>query len=78
MYAIRSYYVSALMIASVIGKVMEIVVPTPTSLSNSISPERREILFFTTSMPTPRPEMSLTLSAVEKPGINSRSSYNFV
>ena len=31
-------------------------------------PERFAMLFFTTSMPTPRPESAVTCRAVEKPG----------
>jgi hypothetical protein len=40
----------------------------PGVLSSSTWPPRLEVLFLTTSMPTPRPETSLTVTAVERPG----------
>src|SRR6266567_1108312 len=65
--------INALMMARVIGRVMVTRQPTPGWLSISTMPETAAMLFLTTSIPTPRPEMSLTLSLVEKPGRKSRS-----
>ncbi len=65
--------------ARVRGSRSRVLVPRPTSLSMSMLPPRFSMFVRTTSMPTPRPEMSLTFSAVEKPGaktsrVASRSS----
>ena len=54
--------------ASVSGSVIRNVVPLPGSVRISIRPRSASMLRRTTSMPTPRPEISVTLSAVEKPG----------
>ena len=63
------------MIASVSGRRSVIVVPAPARLVHRRStPRSRSTLRRTTSMPTPRPENSVTRSAVEKPG--SRISRN--
>ncbi len=58
--------------ASVRGSRSSTVVPTPTWVSSSTWPPSFSVLERTTSMPTPRPEMSETVSAVEKPGANTR------
>ncbi|CRZ41267.1 Uncharacterised protein [Vibrio cholerae] len=42
--------------------------PRPNSESTSICPPSSSMLRLTTSIPTPRPEMSETCSAVENPG----------
>ena len=47
------------------------VVPTPGSVSTSTVPPRSSTAVRTTSRPTPRPEVSVTSSRVEKPGTNS-------
>ena len=48
--------------------------PRPGWFSRSIEPPIRSIFDRTTSMPTPRPEMALTWSAVESPGAKMSSS----
>ena len=45
----------------------------PSLLSTWMDPLRARILRFTASSPTPRPETSVTFSAVEKPGKKIRS-----
>ncbi|MCY1546961.1 hypothetical protein D9M68_829920 [compost metagenome] len=55
-------------IARVSGSTMRVVVPLPGSHDSCTWPPMSWILRRTTSMPTPRPEMSVTFSAVEKPG----------
>ena len=64
------------MTASVNGKRMEMVVPRPALFSTWIFPRTLSMLRRTTSMPTPRPDVAVTVSAVEKPGVKmtSRSS----
>ncbi|MBA7531982.1 hypothetical protein ES705_24208 [subsurface metagenome] len=57
---------------------MIIVVPLLTSDSTSISPRISEIFRFTTSIPTPLPDTSVTFLAVEKPGRNIRSKISFL
>ena len=42
--------------------------PSPATDFTSMVPPIWSILLRTTSMPTPRPEMLVTLAAVEKPG----------
>ena len=54
--------------ASVSGSASWIVMPRPRSDLSEIRPPISWILLRTTSMPTPRPEMSEIVSAVEKPG----------
>ena len=56
------------MLASVSGTMRRKVVPLPGSLSISMEPFRSSSADFTTSRPTPRPEISVTSSAVLKPG----------
>ena len=56
------------MIASVSGMRMIIAVPTPGWESIVSEPSRSSMLVLTTSMPTPRPDTSVTCWAVEKPG----------
>ena len=55
------------MMARVRGSWMMNLVPTPGTVSTSTRPFRRSMDFSTTSRPTPRPETSVTASAVEKP-----------
>jgi hypothetical protein len=55
-------------IASVSGSEIRIVVPKPFAERMSMVPPIAVMLRLTTSMPTPRPETSVTVSAVEKPG----------
>ncbi len=59
-------------IASVSGRKMRKVVPWPSSVVISTRPLIDSMLRRTTSMPTPRPETSVTFSAVEKPGAKMR------
>ena len=56
------------MTATVSGSRMSIVVPLPGCESMLSVPRSDSTLRRTTSIPTPRPEMSLTSDAVEKPG----------
>jgi len=58
-----------LIMASVRGSFMEIVVPLSGTLSTKIVPPTMEMLLLTISIPTPRPENSVTFSFVEKPGV---------
>src|SRR5439155_19210436 len=51
-----------------VGRERTNTVPQPRRERTSRRPCKPSILFLTTSMPTPRPEMSVTWSAVEKPG----------
>ena len=67
------FIIRALIIASVIGRVIMKRLPLPFFVSISTIPETAEMLFFTTSIPTPRPEISLTVSFVEKPGRKIKS-----
>jgi hypothetical protein len=57
------------MMASVSGSDSETRVPWPGVLVTSTQPPRCSMLLRTTSMPTPRPETSVTTLAVEKPGM---------
>ena len=50
------------------GRVKRKVVPTPTLVIVRTAPPIASIWRLTTSMPTPRPEMSVTTSTVENPG----------
>ena len=59
---------SAETMASVSGILMVKVVPRPRTDFTSIVPPIWSILARTTSMPMPRPDTLVTLSAVEKPG----------
>ena len=56
------------MMAKVSGKRTVTVVPWPGRLSMATLPRSAVMLRFTTSMPTPRPDRLVTVSAVEKPG----------
>ena len=58
--------------ASVSGSASWIVMPRPRSDLRLMRPPRSWMLRRTTSMPTPRPEMSETTLAVENPGRNTR------
>src|SRR3954449_10962371 len=62
------------MIASVSGRRICAIVPWPSSEVIVTSPPSSRIIVRTASMPTPRPEMSLVTSAVEKPGRKSSSA----
>ncbi len=55
-------------IASVSGSTIRVVVPRPATDVISTWPPIDWMLRFTTSIPTPRPDTSVTVSAVEKPG----------
>src|SRR6185437_5987824 len=55
-------------IASVSGILMVNLTPAPATERRSTVPPICSILLRTTSMPTPRPEILVTRSAVEKPG----------
>ncbi len=55
------------MIARVSGILILITVPRPAVLLRSMVPPIRSMLVLTTSMPTPRPEILVTLAAVERP-----------
>ena len=65
---------SARTMASVSGRRSIIVVPCPGTERMSIAPPSARTRVYTASTPTPRPERSVTLSAVEKPGRASRRS----
>ena len=54
--------------ASVSGRRMVNTAPRPGSLSTSQLPLRLSIFDLTMSMPIPRPEISVTFSAVLRPG----------
>ena len=58
--------------ASVSGSASVIVMPRPRSDLSEIRPPISWMLLRTTSMPTPRPEMSEIVSAVENPGAMMR------
>ena len=55
-------------------QLIEKVVPEPGSVLMTMRPPNDWIAVRTTSMPTPRPDRSDTLLAVEKPGRNKRLS----
>ena len=63
----RQPTMSAGTMASVSGRRMMMRVPWPSRLSSSTWPPNFSMLVLTTSIPTPRPEMSLTAAAVENP-----------
>ena len=65
------------MIASVNGSRTVKVVPSPSFVLTSTSPPSCSILDFTTSRPTPRPEISVIFFAIEKLGINKRLIISF-
>ena len=58
--------------ASVSGRLMVKVEPLPGREEMVMRPPSAWMERLTTSMPTPRPEMSETLSAVEKPGMEDQ------
>ncbi|MNM83369.1 hypothetical protein D3C81_954290 [compost metagenome] len=60
------------MIARVSGTLMTIFEPWPLAEKMLIEPLSWEILVFTTSMPTPRPDTSEISVLVEKPGAKIR------
>ena len=64
-------------IARVSGIFMEMVVPSPQVLDTETIPPKDSTFFFTTSIPTPRPEYSVTAVLVENPGsmISPRISF---
>ncbi len=55
-------------IVSVRGILNVTIVPNPSLLSNTTVPPTFSTFDFTTSIPTPLPEYSVTASFVEKPG----------
>src|SRR3546814_19106460 len=55
-------------IASVSGRRIVTRVPAPSRDASSTLPPSAWMFFLTTSMPTPRPDTSVTCAAVEKPG----------
>ena len=59
-------------IAMVRGIFSVVFMPLPGSLEMLTTPPTFSTFFFTTSMPTPLPEYSVTSVLVEKPGIISR------
>src|ERR1019366_4809563 len=61
------------MIARVSGRRSVTVVPAPGLLAMSMVPRRVSTLRRTTSIPTPRPDTSVTCRAVEKPGANMKA-----
>ena len=63
--------------ARVRGIFMVIVVPAPSSLEMETVPPTDSTFFLTTSMPTPRPEYSVTAWLVEKPGTIIRLKASF-
>ena len=64
--------------ASVSGRLMVKVEPRPGREAMEMRPPSAWIERLTTSMPTPRPEMLETVSAVEKPGRKIRLSISLV
>jgi hypothetical protein len=56
------------MMAMVSGRRKVTLVPCPGRLETSTAPRRLSTRCLTTSMPTPRPETSVTCVAVENPG----------
>ena len=54
-------------VESVRGNVTEMRVPRPSAVSMPICPFTRRMFSRTTSMPTPRPDTSVTVSFVESP-----------
>ena len=60
--------ISAATMASVSGILMVKLKPAPATDFTSMAPPIWSILLRTTSMPTPRPEILVTMEAVEKPG----------
>ena len=60
------------MMAMVRGMRMVVVMPWPSSLEMDTEPPSSSTPRFTTSMPTPRPENSVTSVLVEKPGASRK------
>jgi len=60
------------MMASVSGRTSLNFVPEPSVEVMRTRPRMASMFRFTTSIPTPRPEISVTLAAVEKPGAKMR------
>jgi hypothetical protein len=60
-------------IAMFMGRSSRTVVPAPTRLMTEARPPIRSTVARTTSMPTPRPEISETSAAVENPAEKIRS-----
>ncbi len=69
-----TWIISASMMARVRGSVRVNLLPLPTSVEMFTFPFKFLMLLRTTSMPTPRPEMSVTFSAEENPGAKIRST----
>ena len=70
--SLQAFTISAETIASVSGILIVKQEPWPCVLARSMVPPMRSILLRTTSMPTPRPEIAVTASAVEKPARNMK------
>src|SRR5262245_49522764 len=67
-HTIAPPYRCATGVRHVVGRERTNIVPQPRRERTSRRPCKPSMLFLTTSRPTPRPEMSVTWSAVEKPG----------
>jgi len=76
-FSSRISTINAWIIASVSGKRTIKVVPSPSFVRTSTSPPSASILDFTTSSPTPRPEISVIFFAIEKLGRNKRLIISF-
>ena len=63
--------------AMVRGIFSVVVIPLPHSLEMDTVPPTSATFFFTTSMPTPLPEYSVTSVLVEKPGIIRKLRISF-
>ena len=64
-------------IARLVGTIILKRVPIPALVETSILPDSAVIAVLTTSIPTPRPETSVTVCAVVIPGRNISSSASF-
>ena len=69
--------IRAWIIASVRGRRTINLEPSPSTLLTSTSPPSASILDFTTSRPTPRPDISEIFFAIEKLGIKRKSIISF-
>ena len=70
--SVRLEMMRAGMMARVRGILILRVVPLPKRLDTPTVPPIFSMFVLTTSIPTPRPETFVTLSAVEKPGSKMR------
>ena len=76
-FMVPTLTISAFMMARVIGIVRVTAVPLPFFVSISAKPPIAASFSFTTSMPTPRPDTSLTTSFVLNPGVNMKFTSSF-